>query len=217
MAQFTSRNMLVASLIGLASAGTAWAAESPAPRPLAEFEEALPETLLKMERRPTPEGASNDQRLTAFYEGPVGRATVIVRPIEGPPPPDGSGERARAEVLSAFAQDMREGTRALGETYWTGPLRTDRVNVRNGPQLACGVLERRAGGEKETPDQLRLLNRKCVTINDGNILAILVTTPFKQEVEQGARRAQIAFVGGMAMQVSRGLQASDDAAEDEKD
>ncbi|WP_419895907.1 hypothetical protein [Roseomonas sp. USHLN139] len=173
------------------------------PQDLEEYARRLPDSLLRMERlhRQAPEGG---EALSAIYSGPTGRALVRVGRLPGPPAADGVTERSRAEALVAMAEDLREGTRALGSRYYTAPLTTHSLSVRNGPVLTCGQLERRANEERVTPEQPRLMNRRCVTVANGFLVSVYVSTPFKTETEALANRAQIAFIAGMADRLVRG-------------
>lgn len=205
------RRLVPAALLlaGLSAGGPALAQRPAAgpPRPetggtadpgLAAFEARLPADLAGMKRILPPGLTPQPGRISAFYEGPYGRATVHV--LEAPP--SGQPERQVDGTLhAALAQDMLDGAQALGPGTWTAPPVGERMQVRNGPAMTCGVLERHQGQEGSAAGQLRQMNRLCFAVLDGRLVGIFLSTRYQAEQQAELERQQRNFIGTMALRL----------------
>jgi hypothetical protein len=189
--------MMRALPLGLALAALALPA---AARSLQDFERGLPQDIQRMHRTEASPGLRGNE-LVVYYGQSAGRATVFIRPLASPAP-DGRGPVAEGQLRQAVETDLKRGAPVLGDTYWTGDPKTHTIDAE-GVGLTCRTIERRQGGEATSPDQIRLLNRWCMTVMDNHILAIHLTTPFKEEMADYVDKAQVGFIGQLAVALDR--------------
>jgi hypothetical protein len=197
------RSCLAAAVAILAAAPPAFAqATKP---PIGEVAQRLPAELFGMKRIKLDQSAPDKgEGLQALYQGKTGRATVLLEPRGEAPLADGiASPGLEAEVKRVTEADAKHVVSALGPRYWQAEPKVKRLNEKKtGMALLCGEIERRAGNQKKTPEQVRMVNLGCVTGAAGRLLTVMVTTPFKGKVESSARKAQDYFVMAIAQAVA---------------
>lgn len=159
---------------------------------LSDFERILPKSVAGMNQVKIHKTATDGQ-VIAFYGGKAGRATVFILPV--------SGENARgvtrasqAVLLDATAAGLKEGTKALGDNYWTGSVQTHALKADN-VEMACTKVEMWQGGQNGPPDQMRLMDRRCFTQVGDVVIGTYVTTPFKEPLRSSLEKDQLIFCG----------------------
>ncbi len=187
--------------VGVFAALASYAAPAAA-TDLSEFERALPDNVEGMNQVKIQKTAAEGQ-VIAFYGGKAGRATVFVFPVAGE---DGNGvtRASQATLLEATAAGLKEGTRALGASYWTGPVQIHTLKIDN-LEMACTKVEMRQDGEGGTADQTRLLDRRCFTQAGKVVIGAYVTTPFKAPLLSALDKDQIIFIGAFAATLIKGV------------
>ncbi|UFN49369.1 hypothetical protein LPC08_01605 [Roseomonas sp. OT10] len=168
---------------------------------LLAFEQRLPAELGQMRRVNPPDlpPPTNPNLLTAHYDGPIGGATVQ---IWSPAPNMEPWEQVEATLRLAMEVDIRTGANSLGPGTWTGQPQRQTVEIDQGPGLACLAVERRQRQQSSFPQQIRLMNRKCYAAIAGHVVGILVSTRFREPVEERMNRAQLDFAAAMAKTIA---------------
>ncbi|MFC2254806.1 hypothetical protein ACETRX_34710 [Labrys portucalensis] len=159
---------------------------------LSDFERILPKSIAGMTQVKIHKTATDGQ-VIAFYGGKAGRATVFILPVSGEDA-HGVTRTSQAVLLDATAAGLKEGTKALGDSYWTGSVQTHTLNADN-IEMACTKVEMRQAGEKGPPDQMRLMDRRCFTQVGDVVIGTYVTTPFKESLRSALEKDQLIFCG----------------------
>ncbi|WP_459615849.1 hypothetical protein [Bordetella sp. 2513F-2] len=185
--------------MGTLLAALAILAATPAYADVTELEQRLPKEvegmrLLKVQTLPQEGG-----KIVAHYGESVGRGTVYLIPApDAGSKFEGPSQLAQLAMLEAAANNIRQGTKALGESYESGVVVASTVKVSS-LMLTCSSLERR---QREQKDPLNLRDLQCFFQISDSIVGIMVTTPFKNAMRQKIADAQLKYVAATALMLS---------------
>lgn len=199
-ASFRRPSLNGSALVALLSLSASFAQAAPQ-----DYEGKIPENLQEMRRV---DQKMVDGALGAFFDGPVGRASLWIWPAPAGEPgsiwsnPDtklqGDTPGAKRMLMQMVDRNLEHGTKALGENYQMTSLTFDTMTAGD-ISATCASTDRAQDPAQVKPkdQQLFLRERLCAIQNGEDVLTLSTTRPYMKGSEEEARAALIAFTGEM--------------------